>query len=590
MADTKKLIDVEERTWSYNDIQYWVNPTDKTVNAIIKFNDKLARLRAGIIILKNDTILLGEEADEPGVFSLPGGGLEKGETPVDAAIREAQEEVYINVKNAHDTEYDYCECHTELKKWVKENVPKSKQWYNYYTCLVIAEYDSDYLGKVDAVDKDPAMNGSCRWYKIKDVINKPGFKKQWKKALIDYGYYKELTEAVDKKAQFDIIQKYNPRDPEINKFAYWVTKADDIKEYQEAMAEYSRENSGPCDYTPDWKWSDMEAAIQKGYITIYSSKPIIKGNFVTPSKMLAQSYGMIGNNSKTVPLSYVAWLDVGEGQYTGKVASLKEDTRNILISKSRNADPYKYNVRGKNRFERKKYSKVAKTVKQFNDINMNELFKQDILTITIPVTGETANYNVNIRMEGVVAEIHKNIKSNNNKLEFRTVIQALTKVFNTANIKVKCQCPDFKYRYQHALIINNNNIDGTDKDPGPGHTGMANTKGQGCKHILLCLNNGDWLLKVASCIKNYIFYAEEHMQKAFMNIIFPKLYGMDAEQAKEEKVIPENTNLETDKHIIETINDWAAKRGRLIKGSNINPVYADKLEKEQKTAQNADKK
>ena len=57
MADTKKIVNIDERTWSYNDIQYWVNPADKTANAMINFDDKLARLRAGIIILKNDTIL-----------------------------------------------------------------------------------------------------------------------------------------------------------------------------------------------------------------------------------------------------------------------------------------------------------------------------------------------------------------------------------------------------------------------------------------------------------------------------------------------------------------------------------------------------
>lgn len=79
------------------------------------FNGKRSRLRAGIIILKDDMILLGEEANEPGVFSLPGGGLEENETPLEAAIREAQEEVFINVNNAVDTGFDYCECYDEVK-------------------------------------------------------------------------------------------------------------------------------------------------------------------------------------------------------------------------------------------------------------------------------------------------------------------------------------------------------------------------------------------------------------------------------------------------------------------------------------------
>ena len=104
-------------------------------------------------------------------------------------------------------------------------------------------------------------------------------------------------------------------------------------------------------------------------------------------------------------------------------------------------------MRGKNRFERKKHSQIAKTVKQYNKIDMNKLFKEDILEVSIPVTGETDNYTVNIRMEGVVKEIARNVKSNKNALEFKTIVQSLTKVFNTANIFVKCSCPDYKYRF-----------------------------------------------------------------------------------------------------------------------------------------------
>jgi hypothetical protein len=80
---------------------------------------------------------------------------------------------------------------------------------------------------------------------------------------------------------------------------------------------------------------------------------------------------------------------------------------------------------------------------------MNNLFKKDLLQVTIPVVGETSSYNVTIKMDGVVAEIAKNIKNNQNKLEYRTIIQALTKVFNSANIYVKCDCPDYKYTFAH---------------------------------------------------------------------------------------------------------------------------------------------
>lgn len=275
--------------------------------------------------------------------------------------------------------------------------------------------------------------------------------------------------------------------------------------------------------------------------------------------------------------------------------SLKEDTRSALINKSKGVGLYKDTSRGRNRFERKKYSKIANQVKSYNQIDMNDFFKRDILKVKIPVIGETDNYDVTIKMEGVVAEIAKNIKSNHNKLEYRTIIQSLTKVFNTTNIYTKCTCPDHLYNYAHWNIVNNVSVDDTAHDPGPGKNikNPNDDKGRGCKHILLILSNVDWMMKVASVINNYIHYTEEHMQKAFMKLIFPKLYGMPADEAVENNLVPEETNMDTEPHVIEVINKWAANRGKIKKGSNINPVYADRLQKEQekdKKQEKSDKK
>lgn len=446
MADNKEIVNVADRPWSYDEIEYWINPKDKCCNAVINFKEKRTRLRAGILIVKDDEILLGEEAGEEGAFALPGGGLNEGETPIEAATREAQEEVYINVKNAQETGYDYCECHTEIMDWVKDNVPKSKWWYNYYTCLIIAEYDSDFMGHVDDVDKDSTMKTSSRWYKIADVINKPSFKKQWRKALAGFGYYN---------------------------------------------------------------------------------------------------------------------------------LALNEDHRAALISKSRSAGAYTGDTsRGKNRFERKKYSKVAHAVKQYNQIDMNDFYKKDILTVRIPVQGETNNYTVSVRLNGVCAEMAKNIKSNQNRFEYRTAVQAITKIFNTTDVYVNCTCDDYKYRFAHWNIVHGVSTDDTSKDPGPGK-GIRNPqddKGRGCKHILLVLNNGDWLLKVASVICNYTHYAEEHMQKPFLNIIFPKLYGIPAAEMVEQGLIDDENFLDSSAGLIDAINDYGRKRGQYTKGSNKNPV------------------
>jgi hypothetical protein len=253
---------------------------------------------------------------------------------------------------------------------------------------------------------------------------------------------------------------------------------------------------------------------------------------------------------------------------------LDEATRNQLIAQSRNVGRYKDISRGMTRMERKKYSKVANAVKNYNAIDMNQLFKQDILQVNIPVVGETDEYTVTIKLEGVVAELQKNIKNNQNKFEFRTIIQALTKVFNTSDVWVKCSCPDFKYRFAHWNIIKNVSVDDSSKDPGPGK-GIANPnddKGRGCKHVLLVLSNGSWMMKVASVINNYCHYLSEKKPEAFLKLVFPKLYGVPAEEAAENDIVADNEDLETGKDLIDIVNEWAKNRGKFKKGSNKNPV------------------
>lgn len=257
-----------------------------------------------------------------------------------------------------------------------------------------------------------------------------------------------------------------------------------------------------------------------------------------------------------------------------KLMLLTEANRTSLIAQSRNVGIYKDTSRGKNRFDRKRYSKIANAVKNYNEINMNSLFKQDILLVNIPVVGENDEYTVTIKLEGVVSEIHKNIKNNSNKLEYRTIIQALTKVFNTSDVYIKCTCPDAKYRFAHWNILKNVSVDDSSKDPGPGR-GIVNPnddKGRGCKHMLLVLANGDWMMKVASVINNYCHFLSEKKPEAFLKLVFPKLYGVPADEAEQNDIVADQEELETGKDLIDIINEYGRNRGKFRKGSNKNPI------------------
>ena len=71
MADKKTLVNITQRPWAYSDVEFWFNPKDKRQNAIIEFDGKRTRLRTGVLIVKDDAVLLCEDPEAPGDFSLP---------------------------------------------------------------------------------------------------------------------------------------------------------------------------------------------------------------------------------------------------------------------------------------------------------------------------------------------------------------------------------------------------------------------------------------------------------------------------------------------------------------------------------------
>lgn len=58
------------------------------------------KARSAVLITKNDKVLFIEriKVSEPMYYVLPGGGVEEGETPEEAAIREMKEELGVDVE------------------------------------------------------------------------------------------------------------------------------------------------------------------------------------------------------------------------------------------------------------------------------------------------------------------------------------------------------------------------------------------------------------------------------------------------------------------------------------------------------------
>lgn len=250
--------------------------------------------------------------------------------------------------------------------------------------------------------------------------------------------------------------------------------------------------------------------------------------------------------------------------------NLYEDSRSQLLSKSKKGDNYvpSNQSKGKNRYERRLHSKVFHSVKDYNNINMNRLFKDNILDVNVSVHGETDDYSVKMSFGGFLDSLHRELKKNNDILNLRVVSRALTSAFNSDNVYVHCSCPDWQYRFSYWAT--KNSITSGQAELRPANiTNPGDTKGSGCKHVMLVLSNNSWLLKVSSVIFNYINYMEKHYAKLYADIIYPAIYEKNYEEPVQMDMFAdeENPELETDSDTIDTSNKYARTKTQFKKGN-----------------------
>lgn len=262
--------------------------------------------------------------------------------------------------------------------------------------------------------------------------------------------------------------------------------------------------------------------------------------------------------------------------------NLNEATKNQMIIKSKSADSYssKNQTKGKNRYERRIYSQMSSNRNQYNKIDMDALFKRDILTIGILVHGETDDYTVTMRFTGICKNIRDELsRKQKDKVNFKIISRALTKAFNNGQIQMNCTCKDAQYRQRYWQWRNGN---GTQYEPRPSNiTNPKDTKGAGCKHTLLVLSNLDWLMKITSVINNYIEYARtnKQMQRLYADYIFPKIYGTPYKKAVQLSIF-DTGMLPNDQKTIKTSMDrykgLRDEKGRFVSKNKNQPTQQTK--------------
>ena len=119
---------------------------------------------------------------------------------------------------------------------------------------------------------------------------------------------------LSKTQQLQVVLNTNPAEDDLHT---WIREESDIMTFEEALADYGIESGD--DYSPDFTASDIDRALQTGKIIVYSSKPIVNGDWVTPSAMEAASYaGDAGIYRAELNVKDVAWVDPGQGQLATK--------------------------------------------------------------------------------------------------------------------------------------------------------------------------------------------------------------------------------------------------------------------------------
>lgn len=256
---------------------------------------------------------------------------------------------------------------------------------------------------------------------------------------------------------------------------------------------------------------------------------------------------------------------------------LYEVNRSQMNAKNKKGDKYVPSNRmlGKNRYERRVHSKLGTSVNQLNRLDMNKLFKEDILDINLEVHGETNDYIVRISFGGFLNQLHKQLKQTNGELNLRAITRALVSAFNSENVYVRCSCPDFLYRQSYWLSMHDA-IAGEKETRPSDITNPNDTKGSGCKHIAIALANTSWLIRTGNVIRNYINYMEKHYAELYAQIIYPAIYERDYEDEYQLDLFNKN-DLETnsDNDIVDTANKWSRTRGQFQKGNEYRFRSAD---------------
>lgn len=238
-----------------------------------------------------------------------------------------------------------------------------------------------------------------------------------------------------------------------------------------------------------------------------------------------------------------------------------EKTRNQLVSSSIRAQKEKD---GKTRYQKRLKSRISSSIREYNQLNMDKFFKQDILDVNIKVYGETGSYLVTLSFGGILDYLQDLLK-HKQVIELKDIVRAISNSFNSKDVYIHCTCDDWKYRQAYYATKKKINSGNPENIPSK-ITNPNDTLGDGCKHVLLVLSNTSWIIKVASVINNYIKYMEKSQKRLYADYIYPAIYGKKYEKNVQLDLLNKD-ELDKDSSFIDKSNRYAKTKTEFKSGN-----------------------
>lgn len=205
--------------------------------------------------------------------------------------------------------------------------------------------------------------------------------------------------------QLEIIQQTNPMTDD---YHTGIRSVDDIKTAEEVFTD------DPDDYIyPDFTVEDGQRALETGEVTVYSSKRIKNGTFVSPSEMNAKDYAG-GRNAtvfaKTVNIDDVAWIDGSEGMY----AQVSETTGDFSLKEDMTETEQLRELLLKTRFEKRTVIRPSEIRSQVKKILRSYNIPEDV--ISADRAAEVLTNHINDYQYGYTAEGSTDLSVNDRAL------------------------------------------------------------------------------------------------------------------------------------------------------------------------------